>query len=80
MKDVVDYTSGPYQQFVEEPRMQEIDIMNEPEVLVVDSIPYTRALLKKKRTRKNKKTRGGNKNKKGAKCTKGKKNKKSAKM
>jgi hypothetical protein len=30
-EDAVDYTSGPYQQFTEEPRKQELDIIDEKE-------------------------------------------------
>jgi hypothetical protein len=42
-KDAVDYTSGPYQQFTEEPRMQELDIIDEKEEPVQnDFIPKTK--------------------------------------
>lgn len=48
MNDVVDYTSGPYQQFAEEPRMQELDIIQEKEE-VPDSIPIMKRVINKKR-------------------------------
>ncbi len=57
-KDAVDYTSGPYQQFTEEPRMQELDIIDEKEEQVQNAfIPKTKKRGTKKRgaTKKNSK-------------------------
>ncbi len=67
-KDAVDYTSGPYQQFTEEPRMQELDIIDEKEEPVQD------AFLPKTKKRGTKKI--GTKKKKGGKSKKSKKSKK----
>jgi hypothetical protein len=65
-EDIVDYTSGPYQQFTEEPRMQELDIIDEKEELVTND--YKRNDKKRSNTKKrsdkkrsNKKTTGGKK-------------------
>jgi len=60
-EDSVEYTSGPYQQFTEEPRMQELDIIDEKEELVTEE--YKRNDKKRSNTKKrsNKKTTGGKK-------------------
>lgn len=59
-EDIVDYTSGPYQQFTEEPRMQELDIIDEKEELVTEE--YKRSDNKRSgHKRSNKKKTGGNK-------------------
>jgi len=65
-EDAVDYTSGPYQQFTEEPRMQELDIIDEKEEPVQnDFIPKTkkRGTKKKGATKKNSKKKRGGKSK-----------------
>ena len=55
-EDAVDYTSGPYQQFTEEPRMQELDIIDEKEEQVQDAfLPKTKKRGTKKRGTKKKK-------------------------
>ena len=60
-EDAVDYTSGPYQQFTEEPRMQELDIIDEKEEPVQnDFIPKTK---KRGTTKRNSKKKRGGKSK-----------------
>jgi hypothetical protein len=58
-EDIVDYTSGPYQQFTEEPRMQELDIIDEKEELVTND--YNPQHKRSGHKRSNKKKTGGNK-------------------
>lgn len=65
MEDKIEYVSGPYQQFTEEPRMQELDIIQEKEE-PVEIEPITRP-INKNRAKKN-----GTKSKKNR--TKSKKN------
>jgi hypothetical protein len=69
-EDAVDYTSGPYQQFTEEPRMQELDIIDEKEEPVQnDFIPKTKKRgttikgTKKRGTKKRVSKKGGKKKK-----------------